>query len=160
MALVVVLAGLAAAVANPTRGDEVPRCASGDFSPQPGVAPARAGQVVLRLSSVRGERDVTWILTTRNRTTHAVGLIFPSSPYADVVLRRRGRAVYAWSEGRGVYPAFWYRTLAAGETYTCSLAPDTLDFDSLQSGRYHLIGFLNTYQLSVQSDRTFTITDG
>lgn len=61
--------------------------------------------------------------------------------------------------GEGHYPAFWYRTLAGHETYTCSLH-DELDLDSLERGRYQLVASLNTYGLTVHTRRPFMIIEG
>ena len=143
---------------------EVPRC--GGFTP--GLAPdrpVRAGDVVLRVSrqlAIPGDDRVTWILTLRNRTNKALGLTFSSSQYAHVVLRRRGATVYSWAWGRGFYPATWQGTLAPHETHACSLAPDELDFDSLETGRYEVLAELNLipFDVRVRARRPLSITQG
>jgi hypothetical protein len=110
--------------------------------------------------AIHRAHNVTWVLTLRNRTNKALGLNFLSSKYADVALRRQGTTVYSWASGKGFYQAFWSRKLAPHETYACSLAPDELDFDSLETGRYELIAGLNLADLRVQVRRPLSITQG
>jgi hypothetical protein len=65
-------------------------------------------------------------------------LRFPTSQYANVVLRQSGRIVYSWSAQRAFLPVFTARRLARA-TYVCFLSRDLLD---LASGRYELIAYL------------------
>jgi hypothetical protein len=73
-------------------------------------------------------------------------LTFPTSQYANVIVRRGGRLVYSWHYRRAFFQAFTGRTLEPGATYVCTLGPDALELDP---GRYEVIAYLNTYGLRV-----------
>jgi Intracellular proteinase inhibitor len=89
-------------------------------------------------TSVMGPQ-ARWILSLRNRTSRALRVSFPTSQYANVVLRRGGKIIYSWSAKRGFAQAVSGRRLGAGATYVCTLGPDPLD---LEPGRYELIAHL------------------
>ena len=98
-------------------------------------------------------RRVRWTLILHNRTSSALALGFPTSQYANVVLRRRTKTVYSWSAHRAFFQVNTARVLAPGATYACSLGPDPLD---LEPGRYELIANLAS-RLQVRTRRSLVI---
>jgi Intracellular proteinase inhibitor len=140
LSLVLLLAAVPAASAS--RGDEISHCKTLSNVPRSDRS-ARARDLDLSVryapeASVTGPK-VRWALSLRNRTSTALRVSFPTSQYANVVLRRGGKVVYSWSYRRAFLPSFFARRLGARETYLCSLGPDPLD---LEPGRYELIAYL------------------
>jgi Intracellular proteinase inhibitor len=143
--LVLLLAAVPAASAS-RPGGEIPHCKTLLSEVPPSDRSARPQDLEL---SVRytletvlpaGQR-VRWILNLRNRTSRALRLSFPSSRYANVVLRRGGRVVYSWSYRRFFLDVVTARRLGARATYVCSLGPDLLD---LEPGRYEVVAYLSS----------------
>jgi hypothetical protein len=148
LALALLLAAASAAPAPGANG-KLPDCQTLFDTAWPTRA-ARPGEVELTAAysaspSAAGSR-VTWTLRLRNRTGTRLGLSFPTSQYANVIVRRGGRLVYSWHFRRVFFQAFTGRTLEPGETYVCRLAPDALE---LEPGRYEVIAYLSTYRLRV-----------
>jgi hypothetical protein len=140
-----VLAFVPATSAAQAHRQGIDRCQTGGHTPGVGVARARDLQlrVAVHKEQAPGEAArVLWTLSLRNRTGRAIEVTFPTDKYADVVLRRKDRAVYAWSRGRWFYPVITSRALAPHETYTCTLGPSELNVDGLEPGRYQQIAFL------------------
>ena len=97
---------------------------------------------------------MSWVLTLRNRTRQALSLYFRHSHYAYVVLW--GLDVgYSW-ERQPAQNATWRMTLAPAETYVCRLIPDALPAN-LPAGRYHLMAYLNTGDLRVETRRSLIV---
>jgi Intracellular proteinase inhibitor len=95
------------------------------------------------------------MLSLRNRTSRALRLTFPTTGYGVVVLRRRGRVVYA--SNSGFFPAFTSRTLAPRETYLCTLGPDELDVENLEPGRYEQVATIHTTRFHVRRRDWFSV---
>jgi hypothetical protein len=155
------LLALLPASASPARSDAVPSCGPGPLSHATAPA-ARPGQLGLALAvhteQAPGESPrAVWTLTLRNRTFKTLGITFPTSQYAEVLLRRRGKVAYSWSAGRGFFPAFSARALGPRETYVCTLGPDTLPVEGLEQGRYELRAYLKTYRLWVETHGWFSV---
>jgi hypothetical protein len=110
---------------------------------------ARPGEIDLSATysspSAAGSQ-VTWTLRLRNRTRTRLGLRFPTSQYANVIVRQGGGLKYSWHFHKVFFQAFTGRTLEPGETYVCRLGPDALE---LEPGRYEVIAYLTTYRLRV-----------
>src|SRR4029450_1173421 len=101
--------------------------------------------------------QVQWTLSLRNRTSRALRLKFPTSQYANVVVRQRRKIVYSWSAERAFLQVVTPRRLPAGATYVCSLgAPDPLDLDP---GRYELIAYLAS-TVPVRTRRSLVVPGG
>jgi len=155
-----VLLVVPASSASPSQGSAVQSCGT-DFGNSAGSSP-RPGELGLKVA-VHGEQApgesprVLWTLTLRNRTAKTLGLTFPSSQFADIVLRRKGRTAYRWSMGRGFYQAFTAKTLGPRETYVCTLGPDTINVDGLEQGRYELLAYLTAYGLRVERRGWFSV---
>jgi hypothetical protein len=141
LALVLLLAAGAAA-STPRAGAEISHCRTFFGAPLSDRS-ARPRDLDLQVSYAPGTSitgtQVRWTLSLRNRTSKVLRLGFPSSQYAEVVVRQGGRTVYSWSDHRVFLPVVTALRLEAGETYVCSLGPDPLD---LEPGRYELIAYL------------------
>lgn len=142
LSLVLVLAVVPAASAS-RAGGEISHCKTYSSGLSVSDRLARPRDLDLSLSyaletSVTGPR-VRWILSLRNRSPRALRLSFPSSQYANVVLRQGGKIIYSWSANRGFAAVVSGRRLGARATYVCSLGPDPLD---VEPGRYELIAHL------------------
>jgi hypothetical protein len=141
LSLVLLLAAVPAASAS-RAGGEISECRNlyrvpvSDRSARPRDLELRVRYSLER--SVTGP-DVRWILSLRNRTSRALRLRFPTSQYANVVLRQSGRIVYSWSAQRAFLQVFTARRLGARATYVCFLSRDLLDLDP---SRYELIAYL------------------
>jgi hypothetical protein len=140
-----VLALLFAAPAAPTSSaaNGIPECGGGGTARTARLARSSdldfAVAYVAEPSSA-GTR-VGWRVTLRNRTRKAVVLSFPTSQYADVIVRRGGERRHRWSSRKAFFQAFTARTLGPRETYTCTLRPTVLE---LEPGRYELIAYLTS----------------
>jgi hypothetical protein len=98
--------------------------------------------------------QVQWTLSLRNRISRALRLSFPTSQYANVVLRRSGKIMYSWGSHRAFLQVVTARRLPARTTYVCSLGPpDPLD---LEPGRYELIAYLAS-TVSVRTRRSLVV---
>ena len=84
---------------------------------------------------------VGWRVTLRNRARKALLLSFPTSQYADVVVRKGGERRHLWSWRIKFQQMVTARTLGPRETYTCTLRPTVLE---LEPGRYELIAYLTS----------------
>lgn len=120
---------------------------------------ARAGEVDVNVSFV-GEMSTAgprarWRLSARNRTKKALALVFPTSQYANVVVRKAGAVVYSWHHRRAFLQAFHGRTLRPRENYVCDLGSDPL---ILEPGRYELMAYLTTYRLRVFTRRSLLVS--
>jgi hypothetical protein len=116
-------------ISSAPRADRSARPSDLDFSVAYSAAPSAVGA------------RVRWTLTLRNRARKSVGLTFPTSQYADVVVRQGGEVKYRWSSRRGFFQAFTGRTLGPRSVYKCYLGPDRLD---LEPGRYEVIAYLTS----------------
>jgi hypothetical protein len=157
LSLVLLLAAVPAASAS-RAGSEISHCRtflSGilatDRSAQPRDLDLRVSYSLE--TSVTGGQ-VRWTLSLRNRTSSALRLSFPTSQYANIVLRQSGRIVYSWSSHRAFAQVITARRLAPGATYVCNLGPDPLD---LQPGRYELIANLASRNVPVRTRRLLII---
>ena len=121
---------------------------------------ATAADLHLRVGFRTNDRQVTWILTLKNRTNKAVRLAFGTSMYGNVLLRRGGEVVYSWASHKGFLQAIGYWVVQPHERYVRALAPDDFDFDALEPGRYEVDAYLGTVQRINHARRSFTITDG
>jgi hypothetical protein len=160
LSLVLLLAAVPAASAS-RAGGQISHCKT-FYGVPPSDRSARPRDVELRVSyslerSVTGP-DVRWILSLRNRTSSSLGLRFPTSQYANVVLRRGAKIMYSWSSQRVFLPAVTVRRLGPRATYVCSLARDLLD---LEPGRYELIAYLAS-TVPIRTRRSFVayLSDG
>jgi hypothetical protein len=142
LSLVLLLATVPAASAS-RAGGEISHCKTSSSGVRVSDRSARPRDLDLRVSYALGTSvtgpQVRWILSLRNRTSTALRVRFPTSQYANVVLRRGGKIIYSWSANRGFAQVVSARRLGARETYVCSLGPDPLD---LEPGRYELIAHL------------------
>jgi Intracellular proteinase inhibitor len=155
LSLVLVLVVVPAASAS-RAGGEISHCKTFSNLPVPDRS-ARPRDLELRVRyslerSVTGP-DVRWVLSLRNRTSRALRLRFPTSQYANVVLRQSGRILYSWSARRTFLPVFTARRLGARATYVCFLSRDLLD---LEPGRYELIAYLAS-TVPVRTRRSFVM---
>jgi hypothetical protein len=158
LTLILLLAAVPAATASRTATGAVEECRWPAQSARADRV-ARPGEVDLNVSFV-GEMSpagprARWRLSARNRTKKALALVFPTSQYANVVVRKGGAVVYSWDRRRAVFPAFHARTLRPRENYVCELAPDRID---LEPGRYELIAYLTTYRLRVFTRRSLLVS--
>jgi Intracellular proteinase inhibitor len=142
VALVVILVALApAASASQTDTTPIADCGTRD---NPAVRPVRAARPRDLDFGVRYSTDgtrVRWVLSLRNRTRRTVGIAFPTSQYADVLVRKGGRVEHWWGWRRAFFQAFTHRILRPRETYVCALQPARLD---LEPGRYELHAYLTS----------------
>jgi Intracellular proteinase inhibitor len=141
LSLVLLLAAVPAASAS-RAGSEIFHCRTFGVIP-PTHRSAQPRDLDLKVSysletSVTGQQ-VRWTLSLRNRTSRALRVRFPTSQYANVVLRQGGKIVYSWSSDRVFAQYVTARRLGPGATYVCNLGPDLLD---LEPGRYELIAYL------------------
>jgi hypothetical protein len=107
--------------------------------------PAKKGELDLEVAysavtSAKGPR-VQWVLTLRNRTRKARFLTFPTSQYANVVVRQGGRIRHSWHFGHAFFQAFTARSIRPRQTYVCTLRPAPLD---LEPGRYEVVAYLTS----------------
>ena len=148
-------------------GSAAPASAESDHhcrTERPGGAPsrisraARARDVELRLRySVDSSHTLPralWVVSLRNRTRETLTLTFPTSQYADVVVRRGSVIRYRWSLGRVFLQAFSSRTLRPSETYICTLGPDPL---VVGPGPYTVIASLSTSRIRVVARRPLVV---
>jgi hypothetical protein len=156
-----VLAVVPATSASPSQQGAVTGCQAGplNYSPAPAARPGdlALGVKVHSEQAVGESPSVLWTLTLRNRTFKTVGVTYPTSQYAGVVLRRRGKVAYSWARGRGFFQAFSARTLGPKEKYVCTLGPDAINVEGLEQGRYELFAYLNAYRLNVESHGWFSV---
>ena len=157
LSLVLLLAAVPAASAS-RAGSEISHCRTflrgipaTDRSAQPRDLDLRVSYSLE--TSVTGGQ-VRWTLSLRNRTSSALRLSFPTSQYANIVLRQSGKIVYSWSSHRAFAQVITARRLGPGATYVCNLGPDPLD---LQPGRYELIANLASRNVPVRTRRSLVV---
>lgn len=157
LSLVFLLAAVPAASAS-RAGGEVSGCRT--LRPVP-VSLRSAGPRDLDLrvryslaTSVTGPQ-VRWIISLRNRSSRALRVRFPTTQYANVVLRQSGKIVYSWGSQYVFAQVVTGRRLGARETYVCSLGPDPLD---LEPGRYELTAYLASI-VPVRTRRSLVVPD-
>jgi Intracellular proteinase inhibitor len=156
LSLVLLLAAVPAASAS-RAGSEISHCRTFGVIP-PTHRSAQPRDLDLKVSyslepSVTGQQ-VRWTLSLRNRTSSALRLSFPTSKYANVVLRQGGKIGYSWSSDRVFAQYVTARRLGPGATYVCNLGPDLLD---LEPGRYELIAYLASRSVPVRTRRSLVI---
>jgi hypothetical protein len=157
LSLVLVLAAVPAASAS-RAGGEISHCETSLSGVRVSDRSARPRDLDLSVSyaletSVTGPQ-VRWILSLRNRTSSALRVSFPTSQYANVVLRQGGEIIYSWSANRVFAQAVTARRLDARATYVCILGPDPLD---LEPGRYELIAHLAGKTVPVRTRRSLLV---
>ena len=134
---------LVPAAATSSAANGLPECGGG--GPSRTARLARSSDLDLAVAylaepSSAGTR-VGWRVTLRNRTRKALVLSFPTSQYADVIVRRGGERRHLWSWRKAFFQLLTARTLGPRETYTCTLRPTVLE---LEPGRYELIAYLTS----------------
>jgi hypothetical protein len=157
LSLVLLLAAVPAASAS-RAGGEISHCKTFYSGVPVYDRSARPRDLDLNVSYALGTSvtgaQVRWILSLRNRTSRALRLSFPTSQYANVVLRQGGKTIYSWSSNRVFAQAVTARRLGAGATYVCALGPDPLD---LEPGRYELIAHLAGKTVPVRTRRSLLV---
>jgi Intracellular proteinase inhibitor len=156
LSLVLLLAAVPAASASRT-GGEISHCRTFGVIP-PTHRSAQPRDLDLKVSysletSVTGGQ-VRWTLSLRNRTSSALRLSFPTSQYANVILRQGGKIVYSWSSDRVFAQVVTSRLLGARATYVCSLGPDLFD---LEPGSYEVTAYLASRSVPVRTRRSLVI---
>lgn len=154
--LLVFLLALPAATASGAPAKEPANC---DFRVEDfrNTRAARVGDLELRVAysavtSTRGPR-VQWVLTLRNRSRKGLWLAFPTSQYANVVVRQGGRIRHSWHFGQLFFQAFTARSIGPRQTYVCTLRPAPLD---LEPGRYEVLAHL-TSTIRVSTRRSLLV---